>query len=119
MKLIGPPERPADIEFEATPLPNAPVTAPGTRLLLVRHGEVSSEVIAMAYGAMDVDLSPEGAEATRRLGEAFADQSVDRVISSDLERALAMGRGIAAASGVPFLTAARMRSAAAFAPLRP
>ena len=59
--------------------------------------------------AMDVDLSPEGAEATRRLGEAFAGESVDRVISSDLERALAMGRGIAASTGAELVVTQELR----------
>lgn len=109
MKLIGPPERPAGVEFVAAPIPEAPATTPGTRLVLVRHAEVSNSVIALAYGAMDVDLSPEGAEATRRLGSAFTGRPVDRVISSDLERALAMGRGIADASGAELIVTPALR----------
>lgn len=109
MKLIGPPERPEDVEFVAQDLPNAPVAKPGSRLFLVRHAEVSAAVIQMAYGALDVDLSPEGAEATRQLGLAFKTCVVDRVISSDLERALAMGRGIAQSSGAELIVTPALR----------
>lgn len=109
MKLIGPPQRPADVEFVAGPLPEAPAPLAGTRLILVRHAEVSSAVIAMAYGALDVELSPEGAEATRRLGEAFEGRAVVRVISSDLERAHAMGRAIAVASGAELVVTPALR----------
>ncbi|MCA8979009.1 MAG: histidine phosphatase family protein [Planctomycetes bacterium] len=109
MKLIGPPERPEGLEFVAAPPPDAPVTAPGTRVVLVRHAEVADEVVAVAYGALDVDLSPAGTEATRRLGAAFAGQKVDRVISSDLRRALEMGRAIAAGSGAELIVTPALR----------
>lgn len=109
MKLIGPPERPADVAPGAPVLPDAPGAPDGTRLYLVRHAEVSDEVREVAYGALDVALSPAGLDATRRLGEAFAGVPVDRVLSSDLERAHAMGRGIAASTGADLVVTPALR----------
>jgi len=109
MKLIGPPARPTGLESVASPPPDAPATAPGTVVYLVRHAEVADSAIAMAYGAMDVDLSPAGAAATRKLCAAFAGHSIGRVISSDLERALAMGRGISESSGAELIVTPALR----------
>ncbi len=109
MKLIGPPERPADVASAPPVLPAAPDAPDGARLFLVRHAEVSDEVREVAYGALDVPLSPAGEEATRLLGQAFAGVRVDRVLSSDLERAHAMGRGIAASTGAELVVTPALR----------
>ena len=99
LKLIGPPPRPDGVVSAPATLPEPPPAAPGTTLMLVRHAEVDEQFMSIAYGSMDVPLSNTGLESTRRVTAAFDGYPVDRVLSSDLERALAMGRGIAQSTG--------------------
>lgn len=109
LKLIGPPERPEGVRSTPTPLPGAPSAPDGTRLLLVRHARVADSFSAVAYGAQDVPLAPEGVEATERLGASFGGTHVDRVLCSDLERAHAMGRGIASSTGAELVVTPALR----------
>ena len=100
MRLIQPPPRPAGLPDPPVP-PAAPRHGGGGRVWLVRHAQVARDQHAMAYGASDVPLSPEGEEATRALAARFAGAPVRAIHSSDLARALAMGRAFAAATGAP------------------
>jgi len=109
MQLIGPPPAPAHPNTDYPPLPEVLSRGEGTRLWLVRHAEVEERWHEIAYGSMDVSLSAAGLEATARMAEAFAAVTVDCVLSSDLDRALRMGRGIAGASAAPITPSAALR----------
>lgn len=107
LRPIAAPTFPASKTF---PIPE-PEAARGSlaRIWLVRHAEVHADWQSKAYGNFDVPLSEEGAAATTALGSAFASEPVAHVQSSDLERALAMGRAIANSTGAPLVTDERLR----------
>lgn len=109
MRLIGPPPLPPN----SAPPPPVPLPPPhsggGGRLWLARHAEVASEYHGIAYGAMDVPLSAHGMEQTRELAAAFAGTGVRAVHSSDLSRALALGRAVAEATGAPLVVTEALR----------
>jgi broad specificity phosphatase PhoE len=71
----------------------------GARVWLCRHAQVHADFRTLAYGDRDVPLSPEGIGQTAALWEAFAAEAIDHVQASSLERALALGRGIAERTG--------------------
>ena len=54
-----------------------------------------------AYGDLDVELSAEGLRDTEERARAFGALPLERVVSSPLERALSLGRGVAERSGAP------------------
>jgi len=83
------------------PPPPAPGLGDGARLWLVRHAEVERRYHDVAYGALDVPLSPEGLVSTARMGRAFGKIDVSLVLASDLERAWKLGKAIAEESGAP------------------
>lgn len=87
----------------------ATATGTGTRVWLVRHAEVHADWHEKAYGNTDVPLSTEGEADTRAMGAAFAGRKLARVTSSDLARALAMGRAIADSSGAELVLEPRLR----------
>jgi probable phosphoglycerate mutase len=62
------------------------------RLYLARHGETGWTVARRHTGRSDVPLTPTGAEQARALGVELAGISIDRVLSSPLDRALASAR---------------------------
>lgn len=101
MKAIGPPARPASVPLPQQELPRATSHGKGLRLWFVRHAEVAARHHEVAYGSMNVELSEEGERQTARMGEAFASISVDRILSSDLDRARLMGEAISRATGTP------------------
>jgi probable phosphoglycerate mutase len=57
-----------------------------TRLFLVRHGATSHSAEDRFAGSTDIDLSTEGREQVRRLGQRLADDRVRAVYSSPLRR---------------------------------
>src|SRR5947209_4507000 len=95
--LVRPPAIPDDSSAPA-PSPR-PGWESGASVWLVRHGDVEDEWQARAYGNLDVPLSGEGHAQTRALCSAFAGLPLARVSSSPLSRALALGRGLAQATG--------------------
>lgn len=54
------------------------------RLLLVRHGEVTT--VGQLYGQLDVPLSERGLEQSRGLVDRLREYKIDAVICSDLQR---------------------------------
>jgi len=62
------------------------------RLYLVRHGETEWTVARRHTGRTDVPLTPAGEEQARALGLELAGISIDRVLSSPLDRALTTAR---------------------------
>src|SRR5688572_21286730 len=81
----------------------------GARVWLVRHAEVHADWQGKAYGNSDVPLSADGEAATLAMGAAFAGVRLARVTSSDLARAIAMGRAIAAAAQAELVPDPRLR----------
>lgn len=57
-------------------------------LLLVRHGEAVGNRERRFIGQMDVALSDLGAAQAERVAERLADHGVERIVSSDLRRAM-------------------------------
>ncbi len=59
----------------------------GTRLMLCRHGETTSNLAKTYAGQSDVLLTPAGRDQALALGRVLAGLEFDRVASSDLTRA--------------------------------
>src|SRR5256884_1854709 len=62
------------------------MTAPVTRVFLVRHGATVLSAEDRFAGATDVELSEEGREQTRRLAERLSDEKITAVYASPLGR---------------------------------
>ncbi|MDP6410069.1 MAG: histidine phosphatase family protein [Planctomycetota bacterium] len=108
MKLLRPPDPPED-RPDADPTPPRPAAVVGASLWLVRHAQVDEAFHSIAYGSEDVALSAEGLANTDAMAEAFGGLPIAAVLSSDLERALAMGRGVARATGAPLRSTPGLR----------
>jgi broad specificity phosphatase PhoE len=108
MRVVIPPEFPVREQGEPAPEPETS-SGSGSRVWLVRHAEVHADWQKRAYGNMDVPLSARGEEQTRALCSAFTGARIARVTSSNLARALAMGQGIAAATGAELVVDDRLR----------
>jgi alpha-ribazole phosphatase len=57
-----------------------------TRLLLVRHGEITTSREWRYVGHLDVDLTETGMRQMKRIGERLKNERVDVLLSSDLQR---------------------------------
>ena len=57
-----------------------------TRLLLVRHGEITTSREWRYVGHLDVALTETGVEQMKRIGERLKNERVDVLLSSDLQR---------------------------------
>ena len=57
-----------------------------TRLLLVRHGEITTSREWRYVGHLDVDLTETGVKQMKRIGERLKNERVDVLLSSDLQR---------------------------------
>jgi broad specificity phosphatase PhoE len=71
------------------------------RLLLVRHGQTSWNILGRAQGHTDIDLDPTGLEQAERLAQAYKKARIDRILSSDLQRCLQTVGPLSAATGIP------------------
>lgn len=58
-----------------------------TELLVIRHGETDWNRQHRFQGQIDVPLNEMGQEQARRMAEALADEPIDVLIASDLQRA--------------------------------
>jgi probable phosphoglycerate mutase len=70
-----------------------------TELIVIRHGETDWNRQHRFQGQIDVPLNALGLEQARRLGQRLAQEPVDRVIVSDLQRARQTAQGLAEAPG--------------------
>ncbi|MDZ4772712.1 MAG: histidine phosphatase family protein [Planctomycetota bacterium] len=81
--------------------PRALSTGRPARVWLVRHAEVALEWQERAYGDFDVPLSSDGMAQTRDMAGRFGALPIQSVASSNLLRALWMGRSIAELTRAP------------------
>ena len=65
-----------------------------TRIIAVRHGETAWNVDARIQGHLDIPLNDTGLWQAQRAGEALADETLDAIYSSDLQRALSTAQAI-------------------------
>ncbi len=71
------------------------------RLYLVRHGQTDWNVQKRAQGHTDRPLDKTGLLQAQRVGKAFLDLPVERILSSDLQRAQQTAEQIACHTKVP------------------
>jgi probable phosphoglycerate mutase len=85
------------------------VTEPVTRILAIRHGETAWNVETRIQGQRDIGLNDTGRWQAHRLAFALADDRLDAVYSSDLQRALDTAAGLAARAGLAVRTDPALR----------
>ncbi|HJP83815.1 MAG TPA: histidine phosphatase family protein [Fimbriimonadaceae bacterium] len=71
------------------------------RLYLIRHGQTAWNAEQRAQGHADISLDELGLEQARQLGERFAGKRIDRILTSDLERARYTAAPIGLSTGAP------------------
>ncbi|WP_296509414.1 histidine phosphatase family protein [Rhodoferax sp.] len=74
---------------------------PVTRIIAVRHGETAWNVDTRIQGQLDIGLNDHGLWQAERVGAALADEVIDRIYSSDLQRAHTTARAIARHTAKP------------------
>ncbi|MDP9108475.1 MAG: histidine phosphatase family protein, partial [Pseudomonadota bacterium] len=60
-----------------------------TEILLIRHGETAWNAQRRLQGFLDIELNAEGVRQVALLARALQNESIDAVIASDLQRAIA------------------------------
>jgi alpha-ribazole phosphatase len=80
-----------------------------TRLLLVRHGETELNSPVRYWGSTDVALSEAGVRQAERLRDCLAKETIERIYSSDLRRALVTAEIIASNHGLEIATCPELR----------
>ncbi len=83
-----------------------------TRLFAIRHGQTAWNAGLRIQGHIDEPLDDTGRWQADRLAQALAGESLAAVYSSDLQRARATAQPLAAATGAPLVTDARLRERA-------
>ncbi|HEU5313027.1 MAG TPA: histidine phosphatase family protein [Candidatus Udaeobacter sp.] len=80
------------------------MTAPPTRVFMVRHGATVMSAEDRFAGVTDVELSDEGREQARRLAERLSDEKITAVYASPLGRTVETARILAAPHNLPVQT---------------
>ena len=80
-----------------------------TRLVVVRHGETHWNVASRIQGHADSPLTAAGVAQAAAIAARLAAERFDRLLSSDLGRALATARAIAGRTGHAVVADARLR----------
>jgi probable phosphoglycerate mutase len=73
----------------------------GTTIILIRHGETAWNYERRLQGHLDIALNAQGERQAAALAAALADERIDLVISSDLQRARQTAQALADARGMP------------------
>jgi len=84
--------------------------APGTELLLIRHGETAWNAEQRVQGNLDVPLSPRGLEQARLLARRLAGEELTAACTSDLSRSRRTAE-IAVGHRLPLSDEPRLREA--------
>jgi glucosyl-3-phosphoglycerate phosphatase len=79
------------------------------RIILLRHGQTDYNVAGRMQGHLDSVLTPAGHEQAAEAAPVIAALGPDRVISSDLRRAVDTAEVVGAACGLPVKFDARLR----------
>lgn len=79
------------------------------RVVLLRHGQTDYNVAGRMQGHLDSHLTEEGREQARRAAPVIARMSLDRMISSDLSRAVDTAEEVSTASGLAVKLDQRLR----------
>lgn len=80
-----------------------------TTIILIRHGETAWNAERRLQGHIDIALNAEGLRQAEALGFALADERVDAIISSDLQRAHQSALALARVHGLPVHTDPALR----------
>jgi probable phosphoglycerate mutase len=73
---------------------------PSTNILLIRHGETAWNAERRLQGHLDIALNLEGERQARALAGALADERVDLIVASDLQRARQTAEALATQHGM-------------------
>jgi glucosyl-3-phosphoglycerate phosphatase len=79
------------------------------RLVLLRHGQTDYNVAGRMQGHLDSHLTPAGLAQAEAVAPAVAALPPDRILSSDLRRAVDTASAVGAASGMPVKVDPRLR----------
>ena len=80
-----------------------------TKILLIRHGETAWNAVRRLQGHTDIALNEEGLRQAEALARALADERIDAVVASDLQRAMQTAQAVAALHDLPLHTDAELR----------
>ena len=80
-----------------------------TTLFLVRHGETIDNARQIMQGQTQGCLNERGREQAQQVAQRLADESVNAVVASDLQRAIQTAEIIAAPHGLPVQTTPLLR----------
>jgi broad specificity phosphatase PhoE len=85
---------------------------PSTRVFLVRHGATELSAEDRFAGALDVELSAEGQEQARLLGQRLAGERIEAFYASPMKRTVATASLIASPHGAPVIEVPDVREIA-------
>lgn len=80
-----------------------------TRLIVVRHGETEWNLASRVQGHTDSPLTSTGEAQARAIADRLAGERFDRLVSSDLGRAMRTAQAISARTGHAIVPDARFR----------
>ncbi|MFZ4623327.1 MAG: histidine phosphatase family protein [Rhodoferax sp.] len=80
-----------------------------TRIIAIRHGETAWNVVTRLQGHLDIALNEVGLWQAGRVAQALADESIDTIYTSDLQRARQTAQAIAEVAGCPVIADAGLR----------
>ena len=80
-----------------------------TRIIAVRHGETAWNQDTRIQGHLDIGLNDTGRWQAERLAQALADEAIDAIYASDLERAHQTALSVARRKGLPVVTHTGLR----------
>lgn len=80
-----------------------------TRIIAIRHGETDWNAQGRIQGHQDVALNDTGLRQARQVAQGLRQEAVQRIYSSDLQRALQTAQAIAQTTGAPLVADPRLR----------
>ena len=83
-----------------------------TRIVAVRHGETAWNVDTRLQGHQDISLNATGRWQAECVARALADEGIDAIYTSDLQRAFDTAQAISRVVGVPVVSDRRLRERA-------
>lgn len=80
-----------------------------TKILLIRHGETAWNAVRRLQGHTDIALNDEGLRQADALARALADERINAVVASDLQRAMQTAQAVSALHDLPLHADAELR----------